>query len=626
MKKLVTIFLQLLLIITVFILICPDVQAQGKGSFDITLNYNGSSRDVAVFVPGSYSASKKCPVIVGMHPMATPPSQMRMMMNSAAEQLSCILICPNDHNDYTGGVIQSCLDWLHENYNIDDDNIVVTGYSAGGQGTFGFGLENHEKFKGLIGIAPSLYPLSGKRAEAVSQIPMGFICGTSDGMYSSVQAWITSAESLGAVIEFTEKPGVAHTGEYFYSTQFTTDWIELYNFIQNAVMPPGQATLSSPENYAVVKAPVELKWEAVNNADSYDVQVSKDYSFNDLALDESAKVNSYTIKKLDIGANYYWRIRAKNSGGEGKWSDAWSFSTANTIPADMPDILSPDDGAEDLTQPVTLEWNTVDKATRYHLMIYEENVQAPVVDVDDIPAPGSGDVVSYEASGLTDGKSFTWKVRGLNDDGEGPWTEERSFSVVPAAPEDVVDLLYPQDDASKMTESIVFEWKLIAGADKYHFRLKKEDTGAMVIDDGNIESKGSKIFYEVNGLEPNTKYIWQVRGLNAGGEGPWSNEYSFTTDDFTGVEELSKEEINLNIKPNPAVEFVQMIYKLNSTTKVNIAMYNIMGEKVRSITNMEKTEGSQIEIISLSGLTEGIYLIRIIMNKKVLIYKLVISK
>lgn len=60
----------------------------------------------------------------------------------------------------------------------------------------------------------------------------------------------------------------------------------------------------------------------------------------------------------------------------------------------------------------------------------------------------------------------------------------------------------------------------------------------------NIGSKGMRVF-QVNYLQPNTKYFFRVRAGNGCATGEWSNEISLETKNFFGLKQLQIEDLSL---------------------------------------------------------------------------------
>ncbi len=621
MKKFITRFLNFSLLLA--FLLAPSVpsQAQQKGQFSLQLDHEGGKRDVAFIVPTSYTEAKKWAVVVGMHPYATEEYAMRDMLKGAATQLNFILACPDDQPNYDGRIIGTIITYLKANYKIDESNIVVTGYSAGGNGTFGYGLANFEKFKGLIGIAtcPNSSPASVQAALKV--LPIGFVVGTADSYYSEIQGWVEEAQEYNAVTKVIAKNGVGHTGEYFWGADFTTDWVSLYNFVQTTEMPPAEISLVYPESEATeISVPVKFTWNKVSKAKSYEFQLSEKEDFSTTKETKTVTDTFYSAKTLSNNTTYYWRVRGKNTGGNGPWSWARSFETKKTIPLDAPVVVTPENGAQDLDVPVKFEWNVVDLATKYKLQVFEQGISSPVVN-QDIAAP-EGDKAEFSAATLKKGKNFTWKLRGASADGDGPWTEVYTFSTKPDLPSDKPKAQYPPENAANMALSIDFEWSLVSGATSYNFSAREDGSSEAAITENGIPATQGKIVHTVSGFKSLTKYYWKTNGSNNAGDGPWSDEASFTTGNYTSVDDGVNSVGAITVTPNPAVDYFVLTCGSGLLSPAGVAVFNFTGEKVP--VTFSDGDGKSL-IARTGGLPTGMYLVRVTTGKDYSYFKLIVQ-
>jgi hypothetical protein len=625
MEKFITILLKLSLILSFLLIASEPSCAQKKGSFDEQLDHNGGKRTVSFLVPTGYSATKKWPVVIAFHPAQTPQTAMRQMMTGAATQLNVILACPDDLPNYDGTVTLAVLDYLKKNYNIDESNIVLTGYSAGGGGTFGFGLPNYKLFKGLIGIATAPYYSASSVKAAINSLPIGFVCGTADQFYSAIVDFIAQAEPLGAKIKFIEKAGMGHTGEYFWGPEFTTDWVELYNYVQTTVFPPGEVSLKSPDDESEdMKAPVKFIWNKTARAKNYEFQIAEADDFAKITETKTITDSFYTVKTLKNNATYYWRVRAKNDGGNGSWSQTWSIKTLQTIPVDQPVLITPENDKTGVEVPVKFEWNIVDKATKYQIQVFEKNITLPVVDEKNVPAP-QGDLAEYTATTLKKGKEFTWKVRGASADGDGPWSDINTFTTLADAPTDKPNLTYPPNNMEKAPAKITFEWAQVPGAEKYSLEIRNDGEDKPFLTFPEIPAAGSLMSMEVEGFSPSTKYWWRVMGRNSAGDGPWSDELSFTTDNFVSVDETGDIDNSITLSPNPAVDYININYNLKNASNVIIGIYNIAGESLTQ-TNQFRQAGANNFMLKTEGLQSGLYFVRIYLDNNYYYCRLTINR
>lgn len=79
----------------------------------------------------------------------------------------------------------------------------------------------------------------------------------------------------------------------------------------NAVVPARPKILSPEPLKVVSETDVILKWNAVQDADAYSVQVSDDANFFKLLANEGLHSQTeYTFKGAEKGKIYYWRVAA----------------------------------------------------------------------------------------------------------------------------------------------------------------------------------------------------------------------------------------------------------------------------------------------------------------------------
>lgn len=182
---------------------------------------------------------------------------------------------------------------------------------------------------------------------------------------------------------------------------------------------------------------------------------------------------------------------------------------------DAPTLAYPANGDQDLGNAIELQWNLSSGAETYHLQVSAD--------------PGFSTLVANE-SGLTSsalavydleiGRTYHWRVCGANLDGEGPWSEARSFkvahvAVVPAFP----DLVFPAPDAQNQPQSILFRWAASTGASTYHLQVSLESN--FIRRSADLENVRTT-FQRIDHLVPTYIYYWRVRAINAVGKSSWS--------------------------------------------------------------------------------------------------------
>ena len=63
-----------------------------------------------------------------------------------------------------------------------------------------------------------------------------------------------------------------------------------------------------------------FSWDVISNASSYDIEIASDSEFSSIVASENSTTNSYTGATLNQSTTYYWRVKAKNTCGDGDFS------------------------------------------------------------------------------------------------------------------------------------------------------------------------------------------------------------------------------------------------------------------------------------------------------------------
>jgi hypothetical protein len=195
-----------------------------------------------------------------------------------------------------------------------------------------------------------------------------------------------------------------------------------------SVAKPSAPTLSSPANAAIEQpTAVTLTWSTVSAASSYHVQVSSSISFSPLvAEDSSLATATKNLTGLLNGTTYYWRVRAKNSGGVSNWTDTWQFTVINATSAtpSAPTLSSPANQAVNQPVTATLSWSTVSNATSYHIQVSSSNdFLSRVVD-------SSLTAATVIVPWLIDNTTYYWRVSAQNASGVSNWSDTWNFTVI----------------------------------------------------------------------------------------------------------------------------------------------------------------------------------------------------
>ncbi len=306
----------------------------------------------------------------------------------------------------------------------------------------------------------------------------------------------------------------------------TSEWSSAWTFKTGEfIQPPAAPVLASPGDGAKnLDISTILEWNKVDNADSYKVQVSKLQTFNSFVYNSETTGTTFNTDNLDYQTKYFWRVAGVNKGGQGAWSEVWSFETAPefTEAPSVPVLVYPENESMNIGEKITLQWQPSDRAGTY-------NVQVSLTDnfTNDI-ADESLSSTQYEMTGLNTNTKYYWRVSCKNAVGESNWSEVWYFTtkdnfLSPDAP----SLKGPGNNTVGTETTLTLEWNPESKSEKYHLQVSKQKD-IVTGDVADVEVTGTS--YELTGLDEGTWYYWRVAGVNtAGGEGTFSPIWGFKT-------------------------------------------------------------------------------------------------
>ncbi len=143
------------------------------------------------------------------------------------------------------------------------------------------------------------------------------------------------------------------------------------------------------------------------------------------------------------GNTYYWRVRTI-APLISPWSVVISFATEH-LASSVPKLLSPENGAIDISQTPFLSWSPIAEASTYRLLLADNaEFNSPIVDtmVND-----TGFAITEK---LDYGKTYYWEVRVVSPSGS-EWSTIANFTIIGALAESTPPTLVTQELSSVFT-------------------------------------------------------------------------------------------------------------------------------------------------------------------------------
>jgi len=352
--------------------------------------------------------------------------------------------------------------------------------------------------------------------------------------FTDVVADISEIQETGYTID---QP-LEHLTSYYWRVRsvhqgIAYEWSDTWSFT-TIIEAPGITELLSPANEAVeVSVSPQLNWAEADRAESFQLYIALDAEFSNLVADISGITElSYSPETLANNTDYYWRVRAVNEGGEGEWSEVWTFFTEYAL--EQPVLANPADEASDLPTSLSLSWNPVTDAIDYQLQValdaeFDSVIELTAANTESAEKgkQTSGWNISQDVEGLDFETIYHWRVRALNNDGTSDWSESHWFETRKAPVDGVVSLSSPADEEDHVPFPVEFSWENFEGADSYDLQISQQGNFATSVVSTGLEHTEATIT-EV--FADTTTFYWRVRATVGGQMTEWSEVWEFTTE------------------------------------------------------------------------------------------------
>ncbi|HPI19682.1 MAG TPA: hypothetical protein PKY56_04865 [Candidatus Kapabacteria bacterium] len=233
-----------------------------------------------------------------------------------------------------------------------------------------------------------------------------------------------------------------NSSRYFiqWNYQFTctaplwTNWTSvrpnmLFGVDVSGILPP---RLASPANntYGVATTPL-FEWYATEGATNYNIQVATDANFSNIVIDQPGiESTSYQVpagSALLESTIYYWRVNGSDlEGNTSYWSRVWAFSTPG--PLAPVTLLTPINSSTGIRVTPTFTWQPLIGAESYEIQIATDPAFNSIIATQNNIFNSSWTLPF--ASALENNTPYYWRVRGINYDNIGLWSNPFNFTTL----------------------------------------------------------------------------------------------------------------------------------------------------------------------------------------------------
>jgi len=184
------------------------------------------------------------------------------------------------------------------------------------------------------------------------------------------------------------------------------------------------------------------------------------------------------------------------------------------------------------------------------------------------------------------------------------------------------DILSPEDGGTEGGDHSI-TWSEIQGAETYQVQVASDN------DFNSIEFQDEVTQPAVNTTLDDGTYYVRVRAQNSAGVSDYSATISYTVDATVSVSETDERPENFALHPatpNPFNPATQIGFELPQQSQVVIEVYNMLGQRVTTLTDATYSAGEHNVIFNASNLSSGIYLIHARMGQEEFTRKVTLMK
>ena len=371
--------------------------------------------------------------------------------------------------------------------------------------------------------------------------------------------------------------GLSASTRYFYRVRAFNDvgssgYTNVADATTNANPPAAPGNLSVT---TVSESELNLNWtDNSGNESGFEIERSQDGTNFLKIADVGANAASYSSNGLNPNTQYWYRVRAKNNGGNSGYSNVASGTTRDVKP-NTPQGLS---ATPVSNKQINLNW-TDNSGNETGFEVERSTDGTVFTKIADVAA----NETTYQSTGLNTLTKYWYRLRAKNTIGNSDYSniaEATTFDIPPIAPSNLTA-------TTASSSQINLAWKDNSSNESV-FDIERSTDGAGFSKIG--EAAGNSSTFQDTGLTPATKYWYRVRSRNSQGASDPTNVATATTRDVipnnpsnlvaSAIDYFS---IKLNWSDNSGNERISTIER--STDGSNFVYVDSVGRNITEFSN-----------------------------------------
>ncbi len=210
----------------------------------------------------------------------------------------------------------------------------------------------------------------------------------------------------------------------------------------------------------------------------------------------------------------------------------------------QPTLSAPANNATNVARTIDIRWSAAAMAASYEYQVSTtQNFSAGT-----IVSSGSSSALTASVTTTACATRHYWRVRGVNDVGEGSWSAVFSFTTGGKLPASTSSISPKGNVLADQAGTVPFSWSAAADATTYDIRIKMATAPfTVVFEDSLIATNKTDI---PASILASGAYTWEVRSANDCGKGGWSTPATISVT-VTGVAEFSSRGWSFSALPFP---------------------------------------------------------------------------
>ncbi|MEQ9091710.1 MAG: T9SS type A sorting domain-containing protein [Balneola sp.] len=386
----------------------------------------------------------------------------------------------------------------------------------------------------------------------------------------------------------------------------SSDWSPVMTFTTTPDIPNVPALISPADGASDLEIMIEFVWSNVGSAEDYTIQISESDVFSSVLYDSTLSDTSILIDEFEYERTYFWRVKASNTAGDSDYSTANSFTTkeapesAPIVKSELGEIILEEDFETYFVKSLDSVFTDIESPELvYEIVFNSENIDASlnqdslfISSVQDSNGVNQVVIKATDTGGLFVHDTLTIQVLSVNDI---PYVENLvdTVSFTTKLPGEF-NFAGKVKDVETPFEELMFSAVVVPEQIAYSLDV---ENGLIELSSDTFTGEGVLTFTakDAEGDSVSVDVILVV---------------SMSTSNEDDGQLPAQFSLSQNY-PNPFNPSSTIKFGIPEAAVVKLEVYNLLGQRVKSLVNARKPAGYHTVTFNASDLSSGMYIYRI---------------